>query len=85
MAKPHSLCDDCIRQECAWRTPTGIRPPIKGCESFIRKPPTNADRIRVMSDEELATYLSCLFTAQYHIGADPHVWLNWLKADAKEK
>jgi len=46
---------------------------------------TNADRIRSLSDEELATYLSCLFTAQYHIGADPHVWLDWLKEDAKEK
>lgn len=42
---------------------------------------TMGDRIRQMSDDELATYLSCLFTVQYHIGADPHFWLDWLKQE----
>lgn len=50
--------------------------------SWIRL--TNADRIRAMSDEELAVWISALYTTQYHAGADPHFWLDWLKQEAKD-
>lgn len=44
-------------------------PSLSGCTSGIpdRKVPTNADKIRGMSDEELAEYLPC-----------PHM-INWKK------
>lgn len=50
--------------------------------SWIRL--TNADRIRAMTDEELAVWISALYTTQYHAGADPHFWLDWLKQEAKD-
>lgn len=67
-----------VRSASAERTVTGMAK-YNPDEFFNRKPLTNADRIRGMGDEELATYLSCLFTAQYHIGANPHFWLDWLQ------
>lgn len=47
-------------------------------------PKTNADRIRTMSDEELAIWISALFSIQYNIKADPDFWLKWLKEEVKE-
>lgn len=44
-------------------------------------PMSNADRIRTMTDEELAVWVSALSSIQYHIGADPHHWLDWLKQE----
>ena len=45
---------------------------------------TQADRIRAMSDEELAEYLSDLIrnAHEYHTGEGD--WLQWLKSEAKE-
>ena len=48
--------------------------PDDDCE----KPMTNADRIRQMSDEELAEWLAG-YTAY-----PPHGWLDWLKQEAKD-
>lgn len=58
------------------------------CEN--RTPPTNADRIRAMSDEDLATWLNCMQSNAYHHGryqSDikpyPNMnkgWLDWLKS-----
>ena len=44
-----SICDSCKR-DCMLRSPT-----IVHCEVFVSIP-TNADRIRSMTDEELARY-----------------------------
>ena len=49
--------------------------------SLAPEPPTNADRIRVMSDEELAKWL------EYEGGgacAEVCGWLNWLQQPAEE-
>ena len=46
---------------------------------------TNADRIRAMSDEELAIWISALFTTQYNIKADPNFWADWLKEEANNE
>ena len=47
-------------------------------------PKTNADRIRAMTDEELAIWISALFTTQYNIKADPNFWADWLKEEVSE-
>ena len=59
-----------------------------------QKPPqTNADRIRAMSDEELAAWLSCRITTcppgvtPSPTGCDDvcdECWLDWLRAEAVE-
>lgn len=89
--KPNSLCDGCIREKCEWRTPTGVLPPVMGCESFIRKPQTNADRIRAMSDEELAIWLADreikAYTKLGYWGTPEVVrakYLDWLKSPAAD-
>ena len=49
------------------------------------KPQTNADRIRAMSDEELALLLSTLPRAYPKNGFDPtckNCWLDWLRQEA---
>ena len=47
---------------------------------------TQADRIRAMSDEELADYLSSLIrsTKVLEYFDDIESWLKWLKSEAKE-
>lgn len=50
--------------------------------AFLRdkkKPQTNADRIRSMTDEELAEIF-----AQYNISLDKDGWLEWLRAESEE-
>lgn len=43
---------------------------------------TNADRIRAMSDEELAGFISNQIIDQ-NIGVPVEAWLGWLKQEAK--
>lgn len=58
IALPKSVCDNCVNTECLWRAPTGGNdPPVMVCPHKIEKPKTNADRIRAMTDEELAMLL----------------------------
>ena len=83
MATPKSVCDNCINIECLWRAPTGGHdPPVMTCPQKIEKPETNADRIRAMTDEELADFM--IGAAQR--GGKPTNsglvrWLDWLKSD----
>lgn len=46
------------------------------------KPQTNADRIRAMSDEELADFLNEKMIAAVVLGWES--WLDWLKQEAVE-
>lgn len=48
------------------------------------KPQTNADRIRAMSDEELADELLSLFADFYEVEWSKDAVLDWLKAEVKE-
>lgn len=70
--------------------------PVCGKPSTIGKPQTNADRIRAMSDEELAAFMfnangcpmwvsdySCKEDKGCH-GAKGACWLDWLKQEATE-
>lgn len=57
------------------------------------KPITNADRIRAMSDEELARYLDSMQSLSYQNGVDVEpiriypnnygAWLDWLRQEAQ--
>ena len=60
-------------------------------------PKTNADRIRAMSDEELAEFLYNVWKKQdtfskevcercgdTDIGCQPNCWLDWLKQEAED-
>ena len=51
-------------------------------ENVVQKPVTNADRIRAMSDEELAQWMSeCNAYGEYGTAEQ---WLPWLRQPAKE-
>ena len=55
-------------------------------QSVLSKPMTNADRIRAMSDEELAKHFSGMICdinegVEYH--ENPNRWLEWLKQPAE--
>lgn len=57
-----------------------LYPRCYGCNAF--RNPTNADRIRSMSDEELAM---CLYEIGYDEGWDkPEYALDWLRQPAEE-
>ena len=45
------------------------------------QPKTNADRIRSMSDEEIAEWASAITLDEF---GDKKDWLNWLKQEAKD-
>ena len=56
------------------------------CEKHkLRIPITNADRIRAMTDEELAKKISDIesFALTCGGGWPPEKWLDWLKQEAK--
>lgn len=60
----------------------------RGCfegSHYRPKPITNADRIRNMSDEELAEYLDgvCHDLWQMFVKDPKKMWLDWLKQEAE--
>ena len=55
---------------------------IRDCQYFRIK--TNADRIRLMSDEELAIMASTMYRTQELIGGDVKTWLAWLKQECDD-
>ena len=59
---------------------------IREWADLIANPKTNADRIRSMSDEELAKKMSGLesFALTCGGGWPPEKWLDWLRQEAKE-
>ena len=62
-----------------------------GCIWSSSKPQTNADRIRAMSDEELAEYIRAFFWEVCPPIKCPgedycyKCWLDWLKSPVEEK
>ena len=74
-------CADCVTRNCMFRN----RSADDVCRWFTpKKPTTNADRIRAMSDRELAAYLSKvqgdIFRGEMRL---THQWLDWLKEEAE--
>ena len=87
-----SLCRSCAkRARCDMADCDGGESAITTCYGYERGNPTNADRIRAMTDEELAEYMSIYCCS--HKTRDPRCqqfkdcglcWLDWLKQEAKE-
>lgn len=72
-----NLCDRCVADCRHHREPNEI---VVKCGAF-KAPETNADRIRAMSDEELASWL------EYEGGgacAEVCGWMDWLRKPAEE-
>lgn len=84
------LCKTCVSETC-WNA--GHDTYIEKCSMYSRKPITNADHLRSMSDEELAEFL-------WSIGQNPggwnyingkpifhsgkgNGWLDWLRQEAE--
>jgi len=68
-------CDICSFQRCGF-----YEYPCDQCDDYSEyKPRSNADRIRAMSDEELAEFLA----SQSKIGES--WWLEWLKQEAADE
>lgn len=51
-------CVTCIRKDCPDRTEQDDLEFIVDCDDYLDHKPTNADRIRAMSDEELANFIT---------------------------
>ena len=96
-----SMCDNCIHKNCNWRSETdSLDPPIKMCANFIKKPMTNADKIRAMTDEELAILFTKVMAGNSGVRLDGIWqekgmeenqryftrlnWLDWLKKEAEQ-
>ena len=71
-------CENCKKYEDC-KSGTGLTWP---CGAYVQKIVTNADRIRSMSDEELAKWLAG--QAGKEPSDDPAVWMDWLKQPAEE-
>ena len=59
----------------------------EACSKFKEKSQTNADRIRAMTDEELAEYLDgmCHDLWQMFVKDSQKMWLDWLKQEVEDE
>ena len=86
IATPNHFVVDCYGEECAWFHSVCKQP---------QKAKTNADRIRSMTDEELADWLGVYCNGQTAqevgkpcvggMGSCEACWLEWLKQEAAEE
>lgn len=85
-------CKDCYNMDCIFISETNGCDAVETCDDF--KPMTNADRIRAMSDEELAEWIvirrTICPTDTYACSEVVSIkrcircWLDWLHREAKE-
>ena len=62
----------------------GLQSTTNKSESVVIKPQTNADRIRAMTDEELAEFLEATAPAKgWSWWLDNGTWLDWLKKETQ--
>lgn len=74
------ICKSCEKEKCFFRGSLNVE-----CPQYKAKPQTNADSIRAMSDEELATDLLSVFEEICEDGVPGKDWmLHWLKQPAEE-
>ena len=76
-------------KDCPWSSDPEVI-----CSAYQQKPITNADRIRAMSDEELATWLGVYCNGQTaqevgkpcasDIGSCEECWLDWLRQEVED-
>ena len=103
MDNPYPICKNCIfvdepldKDPCQECNRAFLAQRIKPNFVSKRKPQTNADRIRAMTDEELAEYLcktlreaaTLIYPNTHYSMADIEElnkdWLDWLKQEVKE-
>lgn len=78
MNKPITLCDRCKEYaRCA------LNYDGDNCRRIRTVEPTNADRIRSMTDEALAGFISSQIIDR-NIGVPIEAWLDWLRQEAKD-
>lgn len=75
MANCH-ICD--LLPICPWASPEEII-----CSSFKPKRMTNGDKIRAMTDEEMAGVFDLLTRTKPETEDDKKLWLDWLKKEAE--
>ena len=81
------ICKKCAHESyCGMAQFGGHNPKITACYQFTERHQTNADKIRAMTDEDLAEYLVHKIEGCGFDGYDERVnaWLDWLKQEAKE-
>lgn len=79
------ICSNCIHESYCDMAQFGQRePPITTCYKFKEKQQTNADRVRSMTNEELA---HLLHSAEEHLFTgnlwNYEKWMDWLKQEVK--
>ena len=77
-----SVCERCTENgNCAWQNHDETI-----CREKPAFPATNADRIRAMTDEEMASFLSCIDTSwkPAYSRKDRDEWLDWLQQEVDE-
>lgn len=75
MNKPITLCDRCKEYARCCLNYDG-----DNCRRSRTVEPTNADRLRAMSDEELAEFLGDN-DSNFPIGDHKKYWLDWLRQE----
>jgi hypothetical protein len=80
-----SLCEKCYYGDkyCNLRGHGGSGEVISCTKAARLKHKTNADKIRLMSDGELAEWLCCNCTGDGY-GNRAEDWINWLKQEVLE-
>lgn len=73
----YNRCKECYNMKCVFVT--GEREDFDTSECPDFRPLTNADRIRQMSDEELAKTMHDMTLISTEIGLSTEWWLEWLK------
>lgn len=97
MDNPYPICENCIfvdepldKDPCQECNRAFLAQRIKPNFVSKRKPQTNADRIRAMTDEELVAFLSDYICATCGTGAEARVamlqnnLLDWLKRECEK-
>ena len=77
----YNRCKECYNMKCVFVT--GEREDFDTSECPDFREMTNADRIRAMSDEELAEFI-CDQIIDRNIGIPPETWLDWLKQEVDD-
>ena len=93
-----SICNDCAKRTRCDMAEIGRSPlAISTCYGYEKGNPSNADRIRAMTDEELAETFEAIgcpqddtrFPCAYPDGRDEELcqkcWLNWLKQEVSDE
>lgn len=80
-----SICNDCAKRTRCDMAEIGRSPLARStCYGYEKGNPTNADRIRAMTDEELAKELLDYFAAFYDVEWTVDMLLDWLKQEVSD-